>query len=253
MSEQVIDLPLPVQSQWTVVRGCFWRVLAALASGVPVTFVIAFVVSFVGAATRSASLLRATKEFWYLESLTILSIFMVSATYLYFARDGLKERLRQFPPELINGLRRPVSLLILVCVPLGLLGTVQWAMTTTQLTKNFLHDMPPIFWLTIAVLLVIVAPVAEEIFYRGYVWDRLSSIMPPWKAATISAALFLGSHLPNGILTPLLVLPLTIVLTVLRLRGVGVGVCVLAHGVYNGTIILGNVVQTYVAPLPIPS
>jgi len=253
VSEQVADLPLPVQSQWSVVRSCVCQVLAALASSLLVSFVVGFVVAFVGAATRSASLLHLTQEFAYVQSLAILSMLMVNATYLLFARDELKERLRQFLPDLMNGLRRPVSLLILVCVPLGLLGSVHWAITTTLLTRNFLHDMSPIYWLAIAVLLVIVAPVAEEIFYRGYVWGRLSSIMPPWKAGTISAALFLGSHVPNGILAPLLVLPLTIVLTVLRLRRVGVSVCVLAHGIYNGTIILGNLVQTYVAPLHMPS
>nr|WP_249141599.1 CPBP family intramembrane glutamic endopeptidase [Bradyrhizobium diazoefficiens] len=126
-------------------------------------------------------------------------------------------------------------------------------MTTPQIARNFLHDVPPIYWLTIAIPYVIVGPLAEEVFFRGNAWDRLSSVMPSWKAGTISAALFLGPHIFNGLVAPLFVLPLTIIVTVLRLRRVGLGVCVAAHVIYNGTIILGNFLQTYVGPLHTPS
>jgi membrane protease YdiL (CAAX protease family) len=248
VSEQVIDLPLPVQSQWAVVRGCALQVLAALASGVA----IGFVVGFFGGATGLISQGKTTvREIAFFQQVGNLSILMAGATYLFFARDGLRERLRQFLPDLMNGLRRPLSLLILFCVPLGLLGTLHWGMTTPQIAKNFLHDVPPVYWLTIAIPVVIVAPVAEEVFFRGYVWDRLSTVMPSWKAGTISAALFLGPHIFNGIVAPLFVLPLTIILTVLRLRRAGLGVCVAGHLIYNGTIILGNFLQTYVARLHI--
>lgn len=254
MSEQVIDLPLPVQSQWTVVRGCFWRVLAVMASGISVGFVVGFVGAFVGAITRSTSSHQITaRDIALVQLIAMLSMLIASATCLFLAREGLKERLRQLLPDLTNGLRRPVSLLILLCVPLGLFGTIHWAMTTPQMTKSFLQDLHPIYWLAIAVPAVIVIPVAEEIFYRGYVWDRLSSVMPPWKAGTITAALFASAHIINGLLAPLLVLPLTIILTVLRLRRTGLGACVFAHGVYNGTIILGNFLQTYIGPLHISS
>lgn len=249
MSEQAIGLPLPVQSQWAVVRDCLRRVFAVMAGGMSV----GFVVGFVGAITHPAS--RPLEQFnvYGRDLITVLSILMASAMCLFLARDNLKERLQQLIPDLTSGLRRPISLLMLLCVLLGLFGSFIWATTTPQMTKDALHDASPIYWLALAVPIVIVGPAAEEIFYRGHVLDRLCGVMPPWKAGTISAALFSAAHIVNGILAPLLVLPLTVILTVLRLRRAGLGVCIAAHGIYNGTILLGNFLQTYIWPLYVSS
>jgi membrane protease YdiL (CAAX protease family) len=164
---------------------------------------IGFVMGFVATITHYISPRHITaREIGFFQVLLTLSILAGSATYLFFARGELKETLRRFLSDLTDGLRRPVSLLILPCVPLGVFGTIHWAMITPQMTKNFLHDMPPTYWLAIALPAVVVVPVAEEVFYRGFVWDRLSSAMPPWKASTITAALFISAHIVNGILAP---------------------------------------------------
>jgi membrane protease YdiL (CAAX protease family) len=249
VSEQAIDLPLPLQSQWAVVRDCLRRVFAVMVSGMSVGFVVGFVRAITHPPSRPLEELNVFSS----DLITVLSILMASAMCLFLTRDNLKERLRQLIPDLTSGLRRPISLLMLLCVPLGLFGSLVWATTTSQMTKDALHDWSPIYWLVIAVPIVIVGPAAEEIFYRGHLLDRLSVAMPPWKAGTISAALFLAAHIVNGILAPLLVLPLTVILTVLRLRRAGLGVCIAAHGIYNGTIILGNFLQTYIWPLYVSS
>lgn len=238
-----VDVPAKPTS-WSLIRGCFWRTIGALGSGV----LVGFVMGFFATITRYISPQNVTaREISFVQLTVILSILASSATYLYFDRKELKSRIQQLLPDLNAGMRRPASLLILLCIPFGVLGTIHWAITTPQIAKNFMQDASSIRWIAIAASFILVGPFAEEAFYRGLVWDRLSNAMPSWKVGTISAALFLGAHIFNGLLAPLLVLPLTIILTLLRMRRIGLGMCMLAHGIYNGTIILGNFVQTHSA------
>ncbi|MGJ4929906.1 CPBP family intramembrane glutamic endopeptidase [Bradyrhizobium sp. HKCCYLS2038] len=214
---------------------------------------IGFVVGFARAISHPPSRPPEALSGHAQDAITLLSIVMASAMCLFLARDNLKETLRQLIPDLTSGIRRPISLLVLLCLPLGLFGSLIWAATTPQMAKDALRDTSPLYWLVIAVPIVIIGPAAEEIFYRGHLWDRLGAVMPHWKAGTISAAFFLAVHVVNGLLAPLFVLPLAVILTVLRLRHAGLGVCIAAHCIYNGTIILGNVLQTYVWPLHVSS
>jgi uncharacterized protein len=50
--------------------------------------------------------------------------------------------------------------------------------------------------------IVILAPLAEEIFFRGFVFNGLRARMDWWWAAVISAALFAGAHLDPLFLLP---------------------------------------------------
>lgn len=55
------------------------------------------------------------------------------------------------------------------------------------------------------VLVVLVTPIGEEVFYRGFVFGGLRARMGFWAAALVSAALFGLSHLAGGaVLVPLL-------------------------------------------------
>lgn len=49
--------------------------------------------------------------------------------------------------------------------------------------------------IAVLVLLVVVAPVTEELLFRGVLLSRLRRAMSPWSAITVSAALFAGIHL----------------------------------------------------------
>ncbi len=55
------------------------------------------------------------------------------------------------------------------------------------------------------VLLVVVTPIAEEVFYRGFLFGALWPRVGSWWAGLISAALFGASHLSGGaVLVPIL-------------------------------------------------
>lgn len=49
--------------------------------------------------------------------------------------------------------------------------------------------------IAVLVLLVVVAPVTEELLFRAVLLSRLRRAMSPWSAITVSAALFAGIHL----------------------------------------------------------
>lgn len=227
------------------IAACFWPTIAGMAGGMFPGFVHGFAL---GISRQRAS----DGSFTGTALLLFLSISAAAATYLYFDREMLKSRILQLVPDLIAGMRIGPALLVALCVPLGLLGTLHWGLTTPQAMKTLLHSAPLWYWLSIAVPVVLIGPFAEEVFFRGFVWDRLSAAKPAGRVGVISAALFLGTHIVNGLLAPLLVLPLAIVLTTIRLRGLGLGMCMLAHMLYNGTIILGNFIQTNAGQIQAP-
>ena len=48
------------------------------------------------------------------------------------------------------------------------------------------------------ILIVVVAPVSEEVFFRGFMFAGLRRAMPLWIAAVISAAVWGSLHLTGG-------------------------------------------------------
>lgn len=84
---------------------------------------------------------------------------------------------------------------------------------------------------------VVLAPVAEELLFRGLVFPHLARSLSPWGAVVGSAALFGMLHVAHGFM---LVGPLTLglVLGWARWRSGGVGVPILLHATFNGTATL---------------
>ncbi|GAB5541425.1 MAG: hypothetical protein SangKO_011850 [Sandaracinaceae bacterium] len=84
---------------------------------------------------------------------------------------------------------------------------------------------------------VVLAPVAEELLFRGLVFPHLSRFFSPWGAIVGSAVLFGMLHVAHGFM---LVGPLTLglVLGWARWRSGSVGVPILLHATFNGTATL---------------
>lgn len=83
------------------------------------------------------------------------------------------------------------------------------------------------------ILIAVVAPVAEETFFRGFLFGGLRSRWPRLPAALVSALLFGGVHAPEG---PTAVVPLAILGFALGLLYEQTGSlwpCVFAHSVNN--------------------
>ena len=65
---------------------------------------------------------------------------------------------------------------------------------------------------TAVVLIAVLAPISEELFFRGFVFSGLRSRMSLWPAAVISGLVFGLVHAPTGITT---VVPLAVLGAVL--------------------------------------
>jgi uncharacterized protein len=84
-----------------------------------------------------------------------------------------------------------------------------------------------------AVVLVVVTPVAEELFYRGLLFGSLWPRLGTGWAAVISAALFGASHFAGGaVLVPILFVFGLVQAWVFRWRGTLLAPIV-AHGAFN--------------------
>ena len=82
-------------------------------------------------------------------------------------------------------------------------------------------------------MIAIVAPFAEEIFFRGFVFAGLRTRLSLWPAALISGGLFGLVHAPSGITT---VVPLAIIGVVfawLYERTGSLWLAIIAHAINN--------------------
>ena len=89
----------------------------------------------------------------------------------------------------------------------------------------------------VGTLAVVLAPIAEELLFRGIVLPHLARALSPWAAIAASAVLFGMLHVDHGVL---LVGPLTIgiVLGWARWRTGSIGVPILLHTTVNGVAML---------------
>jgi membrane protease YdiL (CAAX protease family) len=80
---------------------------------------------------------------------------------------------------------------------------------------------------------VICAPLAEELFFRGWLWTGLRVKWGALAAASITGAMWLALHLPEGIGRTTLLLPLAVALSVARHFGGSVRAAVVVHACNN--------------------
>lgn len=83
------------------------------------------------------------------------------------------------------------------------------------------------------VLIAGLAPITEEIFFRGFVFGGLRARLPLWLAALISGVLFGLVHAPTGITTLPLLSALGVALAWLYERTGSLGPPMIAHAVNN--------------------
>jgi membrane protease YdiL (CAAX protease family) len=95
----------------------------------------------------------------------------------------------------------------------------------------------PVVLATMLLLTVAVAPVAEELFFRGWLWTALRRSWGVWPTALWTAGLWLAIHAIDGPVRALILLPTAILLCLARHYGGGVRASLLVHVVNNGTAV----------------
>jgi CAAX protease family protein len=87
---------------------------------------------------------------------------------------------------------------------------------------------------TAVVMIVMLAPVAEELFFRGFVFAGLRSRWPLWSSSLVSGLIFGLVHAPTGITTVVPLAALGFALCWLYDRTGSLWPCVIAHAINNG-------------------
>jgi membrane protease YdiL (CAAX protease family) len=108
---------------------------------------------------------------------------------------------------------RSVALLVAVWVGFLVLSAI-WAAALQldqqqDLPEELGADGPLLNVLAVVVLVTVVAPLGEELFFRGFFFGALRNWRGPWLAALITGIVFGGIHLgssPAGYLVPLMIL-----------------------------------------------
>ncbi|MCP1727316.1 membrane protease YdiL (CAAX protease family) [Natronospira proteinivora] len=93
--------------------------------------------------------------------------------------------------------------------------------------------------LTLLLVIVVLAPVAEELLFRGAVLSGLLASYPQWLAVALSTAMFAILHLHPAHFSITAVLGLICALTVLRLGSIWPAIVL--HAAYNGSAMLMDI------------
>jgi membrane protease YdiL (CAAX protease family) len=102
-----------------------------------------------------------------------------------------------------------------------------------------ISTMPPGFALAAIhiVFLAVLAPVVEELFFRGWLWSALRKTWSPGLTMTWTTGLWLGMHFMDGSLRPLILLPTGILLALARQYGDSVRASMVLHLMNNGMVV----------------
>ncbi|MBW3652016.1 MAG: CPBP family intramembrane metalloprotease [Actinobacteria bacterium] len=108
---------------------------------------------------------------------------------------------------------RSVGLLLAVWIAFFILSGI-WAVALDldqrqDLPEELGADGPLLNALAVVVLVTVIAPLGEELFFRGFFFGALRNWRGPWPAAALTGVVFGGIHVgsaPVGYLVPLMIL-----------------------------------------------
>lgn len=165
-------------------------------------------------------------------------VIVIGVPYLVKRRATSKEEV---------GLQRLPTWLDIALAPAGAIVYIMLTLVVTALAMTFLpfvdytqeqetgfgNIATQFEYILAFISLVIVAPVAEEVLFRGYLFGKLRKYAPVWMSILITSALFALVHFQWNV--ALDVFALSIVLCALRLTSGSIWPSILLHMLKNGT------------------
>lgn len=165
-------------------------------------------------------------------------VIVIGVPYLVKRRATSKEEV---------GLQRLPTWLDIALAPAGAIVYIMLTLVVTALAMTFLpfvdytqeqetgfgNIATQFEYILAFISLVIVAPVAEEVLFRGYLFGKLRKYAPVWMSILITSALFALVHFQWNV--ALDVFALSIVLCALRLISGSIWPSILLHMLKNGT------------------
>jgi membrane protease YdiL (CAAX protease family) len=198
----------PPKKKWSIILG----ILVYLVGQFSVSLFLTPILLATGVITSSEALDVATGSitkvtFWVLNVANIVSIALIVAVVLGFYKEGVSAlgfTMKRLPKALLYGVAGFVVAFILA----GIVGypiQQQFGVDPTQEALSQAAAVPgflPLVFLSG----VIIAPIAEEIVFRGYLYKAFRDRFKPSYAIVLSAALFSAIHLELLAAAPLFVI-----------------------------------------------
>ncbi len=124
-----------------------------------------------------------------------------------------------------------IGLAVVLVIYAGLINAAIYAYRSDFLFKP--SSAAP--WLTLldALYMIVLTPLAEELFFRGWLWTGLRKHWGGLPTGLVTAIMWLLPHLDRGIGYVVLLLPAAFILTLARQVGKSVRATIPLHAVYN--------------------
>ena len=216
-----------------------------LAEAVPfaVSFVRGFATGFVRGLTKGASQLEIPPTLSHL--LVTVGVFGVGIVLLY--ADSIRGRIVGGGDRRLGLGVAPIARLPII-IGLSSVVVLYAALLDFAIYKYrpdlFFQSSSVPLWLALfdSLVLIVLAPLAEELFFRGWLWTGLRKHWGVLPTGLVTAIMWLLPHLERGSYVVLLLFP-ALILTIARQVGKSVRATIFIHAIYNLT---GNYPQIVV-------
>ncbi len=130
-------------------------------------------------------------------------------------------------------------------VVVGYVQLVDWLEIDFLVPRNPFEswDIDPISFAIIALSAVIIAPLFEEIFFRGFMYQAFRKTMPVWTAAILTSLVFGMAHIDPAIIIPIALVGM-ILLGIYRWTG-NLWSSIITHAGYNAIAVTALAVQSW--------
>lgn len=166
------------------------------------------------------------------------NVALFSAAY-FFARGVSRPRAEDFGLRMPSDLKRTVGVFLCVWVSFFAFALI-WSAITGSNDKSDLPDRlgvedSTLNLVAVTLLVTVVAPIGEELFFRGFFFGALRNWRGPWPAAIITGLVFGAIHLGSAPVSQLVPLAFFgFVLCLLYHRSGSLFPCIVLHAFNNG-------------------
>lgn len=121
--------------------------------------------------------------------------------------------------------------LVLLAATWAFFASAVWDALVPQWSASWRQASP---WTVsaFAVATVVLAPMAEELFFRGWLWTALRRHWRAFPTALLTCGFWLVVHLERGLLLPVFLLPTAVILGFAR-HFCGIRAAIMLHAIYN--------------------
>ncbi|MBS4048555.1 MAG: CPBP family intramembrane metalloprotease [Alphaproteobacteria bacterium] len=238
-------VPRARRAAWKLLAwALLWVVLASLGS-----FIVSLAFGLVLYFTEDGYVLEALQEPDIGGTNIILSTLILMLLLSWF---GLRNARRAADGDLREGLgwlplrnRRQLALMTAALLVYGLVLSFLNVNPYPELTGQ-MRAVNPLLLVPGALLVGVIGPIAEELFFRGWLWTALRKYWSVPRTMLATGLFWYAIHFTHGLLYMAILLPAIVVITLVRQVGGSLRASILVHVIYNSYCVVCWLVMAFV-------